>query len=136
MTEGKGKVTPVDVTRFLKGEEVSKWYTVPGTEAEIQIRKVKPVTQRKLTAQCTSSRMRRGSLIEKLDSQKLNRLMLDEAILGWKNIIGPDGKALECNLENKIGLDDGWPEFAALWLAVVGNEGRIEDAIQEAESKN
>ena len=134
MTEGT--VTPVDVTGFLKGEEDAKWYKIPGTEAELQIRKIKPVTRRKIAEACTSQRVHRGQVIDKHDDKKFNQLMLAEAVVGWRNLVDDDGKEFPVTPENKVALDGNWPEFAALWGAVVGNESRIEDAIREAESKN
>ncbi|KKL91581.1 hypothetical protein LCGC14_1893240, partial [marine sediment metagenome] len=85
--------------------------------------------------QATRTRMSRGQRVEILDNDKLNLLLLDECVRSWKNI-EQDGEELECTMENKRLLDENWDKFNALWNAVVGSLGTMEDALEEAERGN
>ena len=125
----------MDIGEILNGGPTAEWYTVPSTEVKVQIRNPKPSRRREIVRQSTRSRMSRGQRIEWLDNDELNRLLLDECVLGWKNV-EHNGEAFECTPENKRALDENWDKFNALWNAVVGNLGAMEDALEEAERGN
>lgn len=125
----------MDIGNILNGGPEPEWYTVPGTEAKVQIRNPKPSRRREIVRQATRTRMSRGQRVEILDNDKLNLLLLDECVRSWKNI-EQDGEELECTMENKRLLDENWDKFNALWNAVVGSLGTMEDALEEAERGN
>ena len=125
----------MDIGEILDGGPAAEWYTVPGTEVKVQIRNPKPSRRREIVRQATRVRMSRGQRIEWLDNDELNRLLLDECVLDWKNVERNGGK-FECTPENRLALDENWDKFNALWNAVVGNLGAMEDALEEAERGN
>lgn len=125
----------MDIGNILNGGPEPEWYTVPGTEVQVQIRNPKPSRRREIVRQATRTKMSRGQRAEILDNDKLNLLLLDECVRNWKNI-EQNGEELECTTENKRLLDENWDKFNALWNAVVGSLGVMEDALEEAERGN
>lgn len=125
----------MDIGEILNGGPEAEWYTIPGTEVKVQITSPKPSRRREIVRKATRFRMSRGQRVEWRDDEVLNRLLLDECVRGWKNI-ERDGGKFECTPENKIVLDENWDKFNALWNAVVGNLGAMEDALEEAERGN
>lgn len=125
----------MDIGEILNGGPVAEWYTIPGTKVQVQIANPKPSRRREIVRKATRVRMARGQRTEWLDSDELNRLLLDECVLDWKNV-ERNGDKFECTSENRIALDENWGKFNALWNAVVGSLGAMEDALEEAERGN
>ncbi len=125
----------MDIGDILNGGPAAEWYTVPGTEVQVQIRNPKPSRRREIVRKATRVRMSRGQRVEFRDDDELNQLLLDECVLDWKNI-ERNGDKFECTPENRRALDENWDRFNALWNAVVGSLGAMEDALEEAERGN
>ena len=125
----------MDIGKILDGGPAAEWYTIPGTEVQVQITSPKPSRRREIVRKATRVRMSRGQRTEWLDSDELNRLLLNECVLDWKNV-ERNGEKFECTSENKLALDENWGKFNALWNAVVGSLGAMEDALEEAERGN
>ena len=125
----------MDISEILSGGPEATWYTIPGTAVQVQITSPKPSRRREIVSKATRVRMSRGQRTEWLDNDELNRLLLDECVLDWKNV-ERNGEKFECTSENKLALDENWGKFNALWNAVVGSLGAMEDALEEAERGN
>lgn len=126
----------MDISKFLKDEKLdAKWYRIPGTEVQVQIRNIKPARRSELIRQCTTTKIKRGRRDEKLDDIRLNELYIRECIVGWENIM--DGEEpFEFSPENAVALDRNWPEFNALWNDVIENLSTTADAVEELDEGN
>lgn len=127
----------MNVSRFLKGEDLdAKWYTIPETNVQVQIRDMKPHRRREIVRSSTITKQKRGQTIRDLDDKKLTELSIRECIVGWKNIEDENGEPLAFNLENAILLDRNWPDFAALWNSVVEDLATIADVARGLDEGN
>lgn len=126
----------MDISQFLKeGHLDARWYKIPGTEVEVQIRNLKPHRRSHFVRQCTIKKTKRGRLTQDVDDKRLNELYIRECIVGWKNI-EDDGKPFPFSPENAILLDQHWPEFNALWNSVIEDLSTIAEEVQETEEGN
>lgn len=128
-----------DVAQLRRPEEDSgKWYELPGADGvRIKVRNIKPRERKKLTRECTKRRWNRrgGSYEEDLNTDKLSDRLLLLCVTDWEGIM-EDGKKLAVTDENKMFLDNEWPEFNLLWATVVGDMQKLDDAMEAAERGN
>jgi hypothetical protein len=97
---------------------------------------IDPKTGLKLIDDATSSKWERNQRFEKIDFYKLQVKKLAKMIIGWKGVLDPDGKPIECN--------DTWKETLfrynrAYFDAIVNKVDEIEGIKtkeKEAEEKN
>jgi len=124
----------MDISSLLNGDP-GRWYRVPGSNAEVKIRQVKPQRSREIVRATTRQILKRGRLVEKSDQERANDLFLQEAVMDWRGI-ERDGEPLPITPENRRLLDNNWPEFASLWNQIVVRDEELVDEIEEAELKN
>ena len=126
----------MNINSILTEEDPGKWYPIKGfSKVKVKIRNLKPKERTELGEQCTRERMRRGRIEETIDTEALNKLLLDRCVVDWENIEDNDGP-MECNFENKMKLNENWLEFSELWNGVyLSGETNTED-IKEALVKN
>lgn len=126
----------MDITRIVSpnGDD-GQWYRIPGTEAQLKIRQIKPKRQREIIRECTRKFTRRRQLIEEVDNERANRLFLLESVVDWK-AVEKDGTPLAVTNENKVLLDDNWPAFSDLWNNVLVREDELVASVEEAELGN
>lgn len=117
------------------GEDTARWYKIPGSDARVHIRQMKPKRLRELSRECSTRRLIRAQYVDDMNADQLQAKMLDETVLGLEKI-EMNGQPMECTAENKLILFDNWTEFAALWNAVVARDTEIDQAMREAELGN
>jgi len=125
----------MDVTKLMKGEEIKDWYKIPDSEALVEIKQVPPKKMEMFSEECQIPINPGRSLETKLDQKKYTKMLIDEAVLAWKNI-EMDGKPLPCTRENKIKLDECWLSFRLLWNDVVIHAKKMESLKVEEDRKN
>ena len=126
----------VATLRNGKGDE-ALWYKIPGSKAEVQIQAIKPHRLKEIRKACTSKRLLRGVWIENRDEEKLEEMMLQEAVINWKDVKDSEtNEPFPVTPENKQFLSDNWTEFYHLWNGVVVRQAEVDGSILEAESKN
>jgi len=123
----------MDVSRLIQEDTVGKWYTVPGSDVEVKIRRLKPKEIDAMRRRSRARRFdgRRGEL--DVDADKLSRLMLCEMVTEWKNISMGE-EPLPCTNEEKVLLDKNWMAFRQLWNSV-WLEGESDEAAREEEEQ-
>ncbi len=119
----------------LKKRDEGRWHPVPGSDAEVLIKEIRPSRMDQLTKMATKKKIAGRGVAGEVDQNKLNRFLLDEAVLNWKKI-EMDGKALEVNQQNKIMVDGAWTEFRELWNGVVLRQVDEEVEAEEEDLKN
>lgn len=125
----------MDIGDILNDGPEAEWYTIPGTEVQVQIANVKPGRRRELMRQATRVRFVRGQRIEWRDEEELGRLLLNEYVCDWKNI-KRNGDEFPCTPENKNSLDYNWGEFSTFWNNIVAKFNATEEALEETERGN
>ena len=125
----------MDVTKFVKNQERDAWYKIPDSNVEVHIKQIPNKKVKMFSKDCMKVINPGISMQKEIDEEKLNKVLLNEAVLGWKNI-EMDGKPFPCTRENKIILDESWEEFRTLWNNVVVHEKNMESLLVEEERKN
>lgn len=126
----------MDISQIINSDHLApKWYTIPGTKVQVQIRNIKPHRRAALVRQCTTRKTKRGRLIQDVDDARLNELYVRECIVGWKGI-EDDGKPYPFSEDNAVELDQHWPEFNALWNSVIEELSTTADAVEALEEGN
>lgn len=125
----------MDVGQILNGGPEAKWYTVPGSEAQVQIAKLTPGKRREILKVAGRHRFLSGQRVEWTDWEQANDLFLEASVLAWRGI-ECEGSEYPCTPENKRALDANWSEFNALWDAIAGASGARDRAREEAERGN
>ena len=125
----------MDVTKFINNEEIVDWYKVSDSNVEIKIKQIPPKKMDMFRKQCLVIINPGRSMAKEVNEDKLNDMLLHEAVVEWKNI-EMGGKPLPCNRENKIALDGSWTPFHELWNQVVTNPKNMEALRVEEDLKN
>jgi hypothetical protein len=121
----------MDISKFLKDEKLdAKWYGIPDTDVQVQIRNIKPQRRSELVRKCTTTKVKRGRADRTIDDTKLNQLYIRECVVGWRGIKEGD-EDFPFSEENAIALDQNWPAFNALWNDVIENLSTTADAVEE-----
>jgi hypothetical protein len=126
----------MNVGAYLAGAEIATWHPIPGTNAEVKIRLLRPKRLRELQAQSRKKVYAGRRSEETSDSTLLHQFMLEELVADWKNVEQTDGTPLPCTPENKRLLDDNWPAFNRLWNAVWLEQMEAETDASEEGRKN
>ncbi len=126
----------MDISNFLKDKKLdAKWYGIPDTDVQVQIRNLKPQRRSELIRKCTTTKIKRGRKDETVNAPKLNELYICECIVGWRGI--KEGEEdFPFSEENAIALDQNWPAFNALWNEVIENLSTTADAVEELDEGN
>ncbi len=122
----------MELNDCLRDTQEGRWVKVEGTDAEIHVMVPTPKRMRRLRHRCMR-RARQGRT--EVDDDKLHALLLEECVIGWKNI-NKDGEPLPCTSENKHMLDDSWTAFAVCWQEVVAGLVEELEHKEEEEEKN
>jgi len=122
----------MDISTYLNGSEIAVWHRIPGTNVEVKVRLLKPGKMRDVLARSKKMRYNGRRSEEYTDQAELNRIILDEVVVDWKNI-ERDGSPLPCTAENKRLLDDNWPAFSTAWNSAWA--AMSEDAREEKEEE-
>ena len=125
----------MDVGKILSGGPEAKWYTVPGSKAEVQIAKLTPGTRREILKDSMRHRFLSGQRIEWTDWEQANDLFLEKSVVAWRGI-EHEGAEYPCTPENKKALNANWTEFNELWNEIAGTTGARDKAREEAERGN
>ena len=126
----------MNIGKYLNGTEIAEWRPIPGTNAEVKFRVIKPKRMRELLEQARKPFYDGRRSGEKTDSTTLNNLMLDEMIVEWKNIEDANGSPLACTADNKRLLEENWPAFSTLFNQVWLERGEREAVATEDSQKN
>ncbi len=122
----------MDVSKLIREETVAEWYTVPGSNAEVLIRCLKPkeldILRRRARHRKFDGRRRELDV----DTDKFSRLVLCEMVREWKNISMGE-EPLPCTNEEKVLLDKNWDAFRKLWNSVwlEGSNAEVEELEEE-----
>jgi len=124
------------INEELDVDQVDESFNPSEGEAVFQICIIDPKTGLKLIDDSTSQVWQRNQRFEKIDFYKLQVKKLCKMIIGWKGVLGPDGKPIECN--------DTWKETLfrynrAFFDAIVNKVDEIEGIKakeKEEEEKN
>lgn len=88
----------MDFKKAAEEEQKARWYTIPDTNARVQIRRPKPSVKDRLEKECSKGRF------NIVDAYKLGKKLLDYCVVDWENIES-DGQSVEVTTENKYVLD-------------------------------
>lgn len=125
----------MDIGKIVKEDVEATWEKIPGSDAEVCVRRPKPKRVRQIIKSCTKRRLVKGKYINIRDDDRMNQMLMDECVVDWKKI-EMDGKPLEVTIENKTLLDDNWTQFSDTWNAAVSDEVAAYEALEEEQRGN
>ena len=118
-----------------------KWYQVPGSDMEVEIKRLRPKERRKIVLEASGKKMSGRGTLTVGDTKKIEKEMLRLCITNWRYLndgVDEEGKPkpVPCTQENKEFLSGNWTAFHDFWNSIVSDAEGYEDLELEEDRKN